>query len=418
MLKFRAFGLSVAFGFLLAAISIPGSAAAQPAPAIAAPISAPRANADEIHNWVFAFKLNGTTFETPPTDTCLFGGKPQTKKASLAYAEATSDSTALVPGPGLLGTSLNDPVGATFNQIYNNRLNFIVWNDQLYRHPSIKGCGDGCNGPWGHSKGVIAWDSQGNGVVLQVTTPSWPGSGTVDAPRAGSGNSLGCIATPNNILYSQHFFALKLSPSDTAAVLDALANASVVTDVTKPQLARIGGPAELQARASVLGKKSKSTTLMDVILSSGVRLISKPSALHVPPWQMVSAKLGGVPLRTATWWAAPRIPTTELGRQIICWRGDLGSPGRVEVAVSGHWQNKSISLKGGGNHAKLGASLDPSQPYVVFGDLNQQGRLTGKCDSSQNGRGGLFFVIEDQQLHASMVQLLQGETAPLTIKAK
>jgi hypothetical protein len=412
--RWRGVALSVA----LAAIGVPAVAAAQPAAHSTVSRPQPLAHANDPHRWVFAFKLNGTSFPTKPPASCLFGGTAQKAKASLAYAQATSDFPALVAGLGLLGSSAGDPVGATFDEIYNGRLNFVVWNDQLYGHPQIKGCGDGCNGPWGHSKGVVAWDDQGNGMVLQVTTPSWPGSGTSAVPRKGSGNSLGCIAKPNNILYSQHFFALRLSPSDTAALLDALANASVVTDVTKPQLARIGGPAGLQARAAMLGKKSKSTALTDVMLSSGVRLLSKPSELHVPPWQMVSARLGGVPLRTATWWAAPRIPTTELGRQITCWHDGLGTPGRVEVAVSGHWQSKSISLRGGGNHAKLGASLDPSHPYVIFGDLNQQGRLTGKCASSQNGRGGMFFIIEDPQLHGSMMQLLEGDTAPLVIKSK
>jgi len=35
-------------------------------------------------------------------------------------------------------------------------------------------------------------------------------------------------------------------------------------------------------------------------------------------------------------------------------------------------------------------------PYVIFGDMNQQARLSGPhCDSSQNGRGGLFFVVQN-----------------------
>src|SRR5205823_881461 len=110
---------------------------------------------NEPHTWVLAFKLNGQTFPTPPVSTCLFGGTPQHKTASLQYALAQSDFSALLPGPGLIGTGLSDPVGATFNEIYNSALNFIVWNDQLYGHPVIAGCGTSCSGPWGHSKGVI-----------------------------------------------------------------------------------------------------------------------------------------------------------------------------------------------------------------------------------------------------------------------
>lgn len=391
------------------------------APASARPPSGapePLVASNDADDWLFVFKLNGQSFPTSPVTGCLFGGKPQKKRQSQDYAFSRSAFTALLAGQGLIGTSLADPVGATFNEIYNGNLSFVVWNDQFYLHPKISGCARSCGGPWGHSKGIIAWDNSGQGLVLQVTTPSWPGSGSAAAPRAGDGNTLGCVSSTNDILYSQHFFALKLSPSDTAAVLDALANSSVVTDVSNPQLARIGGPAELRGRALLLGRKSDSTTITDAMLSSGVRLISKPSGLHVPPWQMVSARLGGVALRTATWWAAPRIPTTEAGRQIICWRTDLGTPGRVEVALDGRWAGKKISLKGGGNHAKLGVSLDGDRHYVIFGDLNQQGRLTGKCASSQNGRGGMFFVIDDPQLHAGMTQLLAGDTAPLVIRSK
>jgi hypothetical protein len=45
--------------------------------------------------------------------------------------------------------------------------------------------------------------------------------------------------------------------------------------------------------------------------------------------------------------------------------------------------------------------------------MNQQGSLSGPhCSSSQNGRGGLFFVVQDPQLFKSVQYLLQGETAP------
>jgi len=382
--------------------------------------AAPWPMADEAHRstWVFAYKFNVGTFPTVAPTTCLFGGVPEPDAGSQRYILASKTLPALRDGPGLIGTSTADPVGATFAKIYASGLNFVVWNDQFYLHPAIAGCGESCGGPWGHSKGVVAWDADGRGLVLQVTTPSWPGSGTSAAPRAGDGNTLGCVED-NNVKAAQHFFALRLSPADTAAVLDALANASVVTDISSPQLARIGGPPELQQRAARLGRRSTSVNLIDVTLSSGVRLISKPSRLHVPPWQMLSARLGGVPLRTATWWASPRIPTTIAGQTIICWRSDLGTPGAVEIATSGHWGTTAIGLKGGpqpdSNHAKIGVSLDPSRPLAIFSDLNQQGRLTSQCNSSQNGRGGLFFIVEDRTLHSAMTALLAGETAPLTV---
>ena len=65
-------------------------------------------------------------------------------------------------------------------------------------------------------------------------------------------------------------------------------------------------PADVQALVASLGVKSSSAAVLTAKLSSGVELISKPSHLNVPPWQMISAILGGIPLRTATWWANPR----------------------------------------------------------------------------------------------------------------
>ena len=71
------------------------------------------------------------------------------------------------------------------------------------------------------------------------------------------------------------------------------------------------------------------------------------------------------------------------------------------------------------NHAKLGVSTSGRRKYAIFGDMNQQGALRPgyaygkqKCSSSQNGRGGLFYVMQDPQLHASLSSLLDGESAP------
>lgn len=46
------------------------------------------------------------------------------------------------------------------------------------------------------------------------------------------------------------------------------------------------------------------------------------------------------------------------------------------------------------------------------GALGALGALPKDCSSSQNGRGGMFFVIENQQLFASLTELLKGESAP------
>lgn len=215
---------------------------------------------------------------------------------------------------------------------------------------------------------------------------------------------------------SQHFLALKLNSSDVLAVLKALANASVVTRPAIAQIVNNGGPAAIQSAVKNLGKKSAGKTATQTTLSSGVIVISKASQLHVPPWQMVSSLLGGEPLRVASWWQDPEIPSTTAATPISCWDAALSTkPGAVQIATTGTWQGTTIGLKGGaspaGNHAKIGVSTG-THPYAIFGDMNQQGSLT-TCTRGQDARGGLFFVVENQQLHDSLRDLITGESAPV-----
>ena len=45
--------------------------------------------------------------------------------------------------------------------------------------------------------------------------------------------------------------------------------------------------------------------------------------------------------------------------------------------------------------------------------MNQQGSLSGpNCKSSQNGRGGLFYVVDQSQIFEGVRDLIKGETAP------
>ena len=44
--------------------------------------------------------------------------------------------------------------------------------------------------------------------------------------------------------------------------------------------------------------------------------------------------------------------------------------------------------------------------------MNQQGTISGSnCGSSQNGRGGTFYVVTNQQLADSLTSLLAGNAA-------
>ena len=374
-------------------------------------------------DWWFVFKFNGKDFPgcgaaTVESRSCLYdnGIKPPKYKQGFGqqYIFASSASSVLAKGEGCAGETQTDPLGATYGNIFNGVYYYVVWNDQPKGHPSIAGCttGGDCGSPWGHSKGMLAWNDSGQGVVLQVTTPSWPLSASKAAPRQGESNTLGCIEEDDDVKLSQHFFALKLNKDDLVNVLKAMQNASIGTDPKQAQLVNNGGPNDVKALVVQLGKKSDSKFVTRAKLSSGIEIISKPSDLPVPPWQMISALLGGVPLRTATFWDAPKIPTTAATTLIDCWEPSLGKAGPVEIALTGQWDGRTIEVASGGNHAKIGASLDPGNPFVIFGDENQQGALSGTCKSSQNGRGGIFFVLKDQVLAGSVGALLKGETAP------
>ncbi len=389
-------------------------------------------------DWWFVFKFNASAFPgcgDAAARTCPFGGTPQPYKSfGQQFAYASSETPNLQQGTGCAGAVTPadskvpadppvDPIGATFDEVYNGGYHYVLWNDQFYADPAIPGCsGDGCSSPWGHSKGMAAWNDAGEGFVMQVSTPSWPAAGNTRNPRKSDGNTLGCVKD-NDVQVSQHFFALRLSKNDLVQVLTALGNSSVATDPTNPQIANNGGPADVQQLVTQLGHKSNNTAVLATTLSTGVELISKPSKLAVPPWQMVSAVLGGVPLRTATWWETPYIYSTDDSTPISCWSPSLGKPGAVQIATTGQWAGKGFGLEGGlgtnFNHAKLGVSIGGSTPFAIFGDMNQQGTLSGaNCSSSQNGRGGMFFAMVSQPLSSSLTGLISGGTAPTQAPAK
>jgi len=402
--------LAFAVLLLLVLLMPPGWAADAPVPLL---------EAGHAVDWWFVFKFNAKTLPgcgAGVTRTCTFGGNVQDyTEFGQQFAYASSENGKLQQGGGCAGETTKDPLGATFDQVYNGAYSYLLWNDQFYDDPKIKGCTSECGSPWGHSKGLLAWNDAGEGFVLQVSTPSWPASGNLKSPRKTDGNTLGCV-TDNNVEVSQHFFALKLTKDDLVKVLGGLQNASVVTDPKNAQIVKNGGPADVQKLVKALGVRSKSKTGLHEELSSGVELISKPSALNVPPWQMVSSFLAGVSLRAATWWAAPEIFSTTAATKIGCWSNTLGKAGAVEIATTGQWAGQTIGLTGGVgpdyNHAKIGVSTSGTEHYAVFGDMNQQGTISGNnCASSQNGRGGLFYVIDNQDLSESVANLIQGESA-------
>jgi hypothetical protein len=418
-----------AIALVLACVALPAGAvlAADPAPV---PLLA---KGEAPVDWWFAFKFNASKAfagcvpreesgkkQDNETRECIFGGTVRTKGAfGQQFAVASARNPKLEQGQGCAGATLTDPIGATFDQVYNGSFNYVLWNDQFYGDPKDVVCKSGqCTNRWGHSKGMLAWNDEGEGLVMQVTTPGWPRAGSKQFAkrRPDMGNTLGCISSSNNLLASQHFFALKLNKSDLIEVLKAIENASVVTDPTKLQIVKTGGPQEVRDIVARLGEKSDSVKVTKVELSSKVILISKPSQLEVPPWQMVSALLGKMGERTATWWASPYINSTSAATKIGCWDvSQLGDDktGRVTIAATGEWNQEEFKLTAPSNHAKIGVTTSADKHYAIFGDLNQQGTIAPpRCDRSQNGRGGLFFVVENKDLFDSVTALIEGKDAP------
>lgn len=407
----RSLARSLATAGLLACAA---QAQAQPQPPAPAPLLSPGHAVD----WWIAFKFNVATSPTSADDprrNCDFGGQPQAYKKGFGqdYIVASAEDPHFTAGTALIGTA-DDPLGTTFRQVYEGDFSYVVWNDQFYGDPHL-GCGTACGEPWAHSKGFVAWDDSGAGLVVQVSTPSWPGSGSRLHPRT-DGNTLGCV-TDNDVKVSQHFFALKLSPADTAKLLEALRNEAAVTLPADPQVVRVrpSSPPALKTLAASLGARTPGGASLERFeLDSGVTLISKPAALHAPPWLVVSALLGGEPLRVATWWTGTGgLPSTHAVKP-ACWSGDLGAPGEIEVAMTGTWHDP-IGLAGGnnpkGNHAKIGTSLADGHHLTILGDMNEDGRLMMDCHKEQNGRGGLFFVLADPELWTNVSALLKGQTA-------
>lgn len=401
------------------------------------PAPTPMAGPDKPVDWMLAYKFNAGSFpgylddegKHEPEKKDLpgrFGGRTKEYHSGMSqsYVYASSDNPSFQRGDGAIGDSYVDPLSATFAQVYEkDGYNYILWNDQFYDNPiETKG------GPYGHSKGMAAWNQDGEGFVLQVSTPSWPASGNHNISRNSpdtkepDSNTLGCV-NDDDIEVAQHFFALKLTKDDLLTVLEGLYNSSVVTDTYQKALCNVEtSPDDIKDAVYKLGKKSKSTEVFMAKLSSGITFISKPSYLAVPPWQMISAKLDGLDLRVVSWWANPPIYSTKAGEIPGCWGPDLGTPGDVDIALTGEWDGTSFSVIGAdgknSNHAKLGISKDSSRPISIFGDENQQGALAPgyayegqKCDSSQNGRGGTFYVLENEDMWKAMTALFKGSTA-------
>ncbi len=197
-------------------------------------------------------------------------------------------------------------------------------------------------------------------------------------------------------------------------MLEAMRTASIATSIKVPQVVRNGGPPDVRDAVTKLGQAPSSKDKFPImqeplsikINNKPVVLIAKPSNVSVPPWQMVSALLSGVSARAATWWTKPKIDSTLASTTNKCMDKAIkdgaikGKAGPVAIALTGEWKKSSIKLYAPSNHAKIGVATSGNNTrYEIFGDLNQQGSLSPPpdCDASQNGRGGMFFVLQRRQ---------------------
>lgn len=105
-------------------------------------------------DWWVVFKFNAGSFPGcggSAKVTCAFGGTPQPYGSfSQQYVYASSANHALQQGNVCAGDTANDPLGATFAQVYKGKYFFVLWNDQFYGDPIGSE-----SAPAGHSKGML-----------------------------------------------------------------------------------------------------------------------------------------------------------------------------------------------------------------------------------------------------------------------
>lgn len=146
-------------------------------------LPAPLLTKTQAVDWWFVFKFNAQSRPACAAGAkrhCLFGGDVQDYTQYSQQFLYASKGIPLKEGKGCLGDTTTDPVGATFDQIYNGQYYYVIWNDQFYNDPDLDlpKCKNSpyCGAPWAHSKGMLAWNNEGEGFVMQVTTPQLAGS--------------------------------------------------------------------------------------------------------------------------------------------------------------------------------------------------------------------------------------------------
>ncbi len=119
-------------------------------------------------------------------------------------------------------------------------------------------------------------------------------------PRKTDGNTLGCV-TDNDVLSQPAFFRAETQQGRCCRCTEGSGECECGNGPDKTSNREQRRTSRHSGSWCVaLEKYPGAQTATMARLSSGVVLISKPSDLNVPPWQMVSALLSGEPLRVAS----------------------------------------------------------------------------------------------------------------------
>ena len=301
---------------------------------------------------------------------------------------------------------------------------------------------NGCGSPWGHSKGAFAFEEGSLGFFLQGTTPNWP-----DPSQGDTFAPLGC-QLDNNVYLSQSFLGVTLASDDFTTIAPVLEKARLCSSGSLScRNGSSGHMVDFNCTSeatrgedwSILNTAFAATSTMDMpseglnITAPGgstLRLFSHSAAYENPPWLLVANDLG-VDLGVASWW------DFNYGQATLCSGDDYsnatenyclinnelglalntqgGAAQSVENAIAASFMvggaDRAWALwgefSGIASHAKFGVAGDQTSHWVVSGDQNSQGfDCSSACNGSQQGRGGLFFAVQDEALHESLYDLL------------
>jgi len=300
-----------------------------------------------------------------------------------------------------------------------------------------------CSSPYGHSKGALAYEESGTGFFLQGTTPNWP-----DPSQKSTYTPLGCQLDSNTDL-SQSFLGLTLDAdtfSEMAPYIEAARLCS--TGTTSCRNGSAGHMIDFnctseQTRAedwSILDTAFSGTSTSDMhsstysgTTSGGVdfKLIAKAEADAIPPWLLVASELG-VDLGVSSWLdfnygfasLCSGDDYSSATNQMCLVSDDLGislnenggAVQSVENALAASFEINGVDLAWAlwgeftsiASHAKFAIASEFDNPWFVSGDENNQGwSCSTSCSGSQSGRGGLFFALNNSEVHASIYDMLK-----------